>query len=100
VLFVGKGRRVGQEAFFFDRTAGTDDGEILSAFIRQFYGKSVTPAPEILLSEGVPESELVTEWLSGLAGRRVALVVPQRGSKRDFVATAESNPAHPVPAPR
>src|SRR5262249_56922297 len=68
-------------------------GEILSAFIRQFYGKNVTPAPEILLSESVPESDLLTEWLSGLAGRRVALVVPQRGNKRDFVALAESNAA-------
>src|SRR5215510_7272872 len=93
LFFVRKGRLVGQEAFFFDRTAGTDDGEILSAFIRQFYGKNVTPAPEILLSESVLESDLLTEWLSGLAGRRVALVVPQRGNKRDFVAMAESNAA-------
>src|SRR5213078_3813659 len=75
------------------RTAGTDDGEILSAFIRQFYSKNVTPAPELLLSEEVPESDLLSEWLSGLAGRRVGLVVPQRGTKRDFVAMAEANAA-------
>ncbi len=93
LFFVRKGRLVGQEAFFFDRTAGTDDGEILSAFIRQFYSKNVTPAPELLLSEEVPESDLLSEWLSGLAGRRVGLVVPQRGTKRDFVAMAESNAA-------
>jgi len=93
LFFVRKGRLVGQEAFFFDRTAGSGDGEILSAFLRQFYGKNVTPVPEILLSEDVPESDLLTEWLSGLAGRRVALVVPQRGTKRDFVAMAESNAA-------
>jgi excinuclease ABC subunit C len=93
LFFVRKGRLVGQEAFFFDRTAGTDDGEILSAFVRQFYSKNVTPAPELLLSEEVPESDLLSEWLSGLAGRRVGLVVPQRGTKRDFVAMAESNAA-------
>jgi len=93
LFFVRAGRLVGQEAFFFDRTAGTSEGEILSAFVAQFYGKNVTPAPEILLSEEVPESELITEWLSGLAGRRVSLVVPQRGSKRDFVAMAEANAA-------
>lgn len=93
LFFVRKGRLVGQEAFFFDRVAGWTDGEVLSAFVRQFYGKRVTPAPEVLLSEDVPEADLTTEWLSGLAGRKVALVVPQRGSKREFVAMAEANAA-------
>src|SRR5205823_2012070 len=54
-FFVRKGRLVGQEAFFFDRVAGWADGEILSAFVRQFYGKVVAPAPEILVSEDLPE---------------------------------------------
>jgi excinuclease ABC subunit C len=93
LFFVRQGRLVGQEAFFFDRVAGWTDGDILSAFLRQFYGKNVTPAPEILLSEDVPEGELLTEWLTGLARRRVQLAVPQRGSRRDFVAMAEANAA-------
>jgi excinuclease ABC subunit C len=93
VFFVRKGRLLGQEAFFLDRVAGWPDGEILSAFLRQFYGKNVTPAPELLLSEAVPETELLVEWLSGLARRRVQLVVPQRGARREFVAMAEANAA-------
>jgi excinuclease ABC subunit C len=93
VFFVRKGRLLGQEAFFLDRVAGWTDGEILSAFLRQFYGKNVTPAPELLLSEAVPEAELLGEWLSGLAGRRVQLIVPQRGARREFVAMAEANAA-------
>ncbi|MBI3635997.1 MAG: excinuclease ABC subunit UvrC [Candidatus Rokubacteria bacterium] len=93
LFFVRKGRLVGQEAFFFDRVAGWADGEILAAFVEQFYGKHVTPAPEILVSEDVPGAELLTEWLTGLAGRRVQIHAPQRGSKREFVAMAESNAA-------
>src|SRR5438477_7826957 len=50
LFFVRKGRLVGQEAFFFDKVQGWSDGEVLSAFVRQFYGKNVTPPPEILLS--------------------------------------------------
>src|SRR5213080_2856700 len=61
LFFVRRGRLVGQEAFFFDRVAGSPDGEILSAFLRQFYGKSVVPAAEILLSEEVPDAELVSQ---------------------------------------
>jgi excinuclease ABC subunit C len=93
VFFVRKGRLMGQEAFFFDRVAGWSDGEILSAFLRQFYGTRVTPAPELLLSEAVPETDLLGQWLSGLARRKVQLVVPQRGSRREFVAMAEANAA-------
>jgi excinuclease ABC subunit C len=93
LFFVRRGRLVGQEAFFFDRVAGSPDGEILSAFLGQFYGKSVVPAPEILLSEEIPDAELVAEWLSGLAKRRVQLHVPQRGARREFVAMAEQNAA-------
>src|SRR5207302_1857259 len=92
-FFVRKGRLLGQEAFFFDKVAGWGAGEILSAFVRQFYRKAVTPAPEILVSEELPEAELTTEWLSTLAGRRVQLLVPQRGAKREFVAMAEVNAA-------
>ncbi len=93
LFFVRRGRLVGQEAFFFDRVTGSSDGEILSAFLRQFYSKHVMPAPEILLSEDVPEAELTERWLAGLAGRRVQIHTPQRGGKREFVAMAEANAA-------
>src|SRR2546425_3711618 len=93
LFFVRKGRLVGQEAFFFDKVAGWSDGEILSAFVRQFYGKSVAPAPELLLSEEIPDRELIEEWLSGVARSRVQMLAPQRGGKREFVAMAEANAA-------
>src|SRR5581483_6577264 len=93
LFFVRGGRLVGREAFFFDRVAGWPDGDVLSAFLRQFYSKRVTPAPDVLLSEEVPEGALVEEWLSGLAGRRVQLHVPRRGTRRELVAMAEENAA-------
>jgi excinuclease ABC subunit C len=93
LFFVRKGRLLGQEPFFFDTVAGFRDGEILSAFVRQFYGKAVCPAPEILVSEELPEAELTGRWLGEVAGRRVQLHAPRRGAKREFVAMAEENAA-------
>jgi excinuclease ABC subunit C len=93
VFFVRNGRLVGQEAFFLDGVGGWTDGEILSAFVRQFYTKNVRAAPEILVSDEVAEASLLGEWLSGLAGRRVVITAPQRGSRREFVAMAEANAA-------
>ncbi|HXJ84258.1 MAG TPA: excinuclease ABC subunit UvrC [Candidatus Methylomirabilis sp.] len=91
LFFVRKGRLMGRESFFFDRVSGSGAGEILSAFLRQFYARDVTPPPEILLSEEPLEASLTAEWLRRRRGGRVDLVAPQRGKKRDLVAMAEDN---------
>jgi excinuclease ABC subunit C len=91
LFFVRKGRLMGRESFFFDRVSGWSSGEILSAFVRQFYARDVTPPPEILLSEEPIESELTGEWLIKRRGGRVELHAPQRGTKRELVAMAEEN---------
>ena len=93
VFFVRKGRLLGRESFFFDRLLGASDGEVLSAFVRQFYAKSVAPPREILLSTDIPEIELTAEWLARRRGGRVDLLVPQRGRKRELVGMAEENAA-------
>jgi excinuclease ABC subunit C len=91
LFFVRKGRLMGRESFFFDRVSGWSSGEILSAFVRQFYARDVTPPPEILLSEEPIESELTEVWLTKRRGGRVELHAPQRGTKRELVAMAEDN---------
>ncbi|MGH7263099.1 MAG: excinuclease ABC subunit UvrC, partial [Candidatus Rokuibacteriota bacterium] len=93
LFFVRKGRLLGRESFFFDKVSGWSDGEILGAFVRQFYARHVTPPPEILLSEQIPEDDLVQEWLARRREGRVELQAPQRGKKREFVQMAEENAA-------
>jgi len=93
LFFVRKGRLLGRESFFFDKVSGWSDGEILGAFIRQFYARNVTPPPEILVSEEIPESELTVEWLRRRREGRVELQAPRRGKKREFVEMAEENAA-------
>ena len=93
LFFVRRGRLLGRESFFFDRLAGTAEGEILSAFLRQFYAREVTPPPEILLSVDVPEAGLTGEWLTARRKGRVELHAPQRGRKRELIAMAEENAA-------
>ena len=93
LFFVRKGRLLGRESFFFDRVSGWSDGEILGAFVRQFYAKNVTPPPEILVSEEIPETELTVEWLGQRREGKVELYAPRRGKRREFVAMAEENAA-------
>src|SRR3989304_5362918 len=100
LFFVRRGRLLGRESFFFDRLSGSREGEVLSAFLRQFYAREVVPPPEILLSDEVPEAGLTAEWLAGRRGGRVGLLAPRRGRKRDLVAMAEENAARALKSRR
>jgi excinuclease ABC subunit C len=63
---------------------------VLAAFLGQFY-EDKPPPPLVLLSEAVVESALIAEALSVRAGRKVTLLVPQRGPKRAVVEHALTN---------
>jgi excinuclease ABC subunit C len=65
-------------------------GEVLGQVMAQFYDDK--PAPRLILaSHGFEDQELLAEGLSARMGRKVELMVPQRGEKRDLVAHAATN---------
>jgi excinuclease ABC subunit C len=64
--------------------------ELLEAAIPQFYEEREIP-PEVHLPAGLAEAEATEAWLGGRAGRRVHLVVPQRGGKRALLELAARN---------
>lgn len=90
VFFYRAGQNWGNHAFFprFDKETSSE--EILEAFMAQFYdGRE--PPPVILASHTPPQSELLQEALSLKAERKVTLLTPQRGEKRDLVDAAIMN---------
>jgi excinuclease ABC subunit C len=64
--------------------------DVLQAALAQFYELRVPPS-EINLPLDIEDSEAVEEWLSQRAGRRVRILVPQRGDKRALVDLATRN---------
>ena len=66
------------------------DAEVLQAAIVQFYDGRVPPA-EIHLPVAIDEPEDLESWLTERAGRRVHILVPQRGDKRALVELATRN---------
>src|SRR6478735_151823 len=71
---------------------GSTDGEVLQAAMQQFY--EIRPAPpDIHVPSEPDEREALETWLSDRAGRRVRIVVPQRGEKRGLVELATRNAA-------
>ena len=71
---------------------GSTEGEVLEAAMQQFYELRPAP-PDIHVPTEPDEREALETWLSDRAGRRVRIVVPQRGEKRGLVELATRNAA-------
>jgi excinuclease ABC subunit C len=90
VFFIRGGRNNGNRAFFPVHAKTEEAPEVLRAFIAQFYDDK-PPPPQILVNQVLPQQDLMAEALSIKAQRKVAILVPQRGQKKDVVAHAEVN---------
>ena len=90
VFFFRGGQNWGNRAYFPRHDKSASSGEVLAAFIGQFYDNK-TPPKLVLISEDVPDAELMQEALSVRAGRKVELAVPQRGDKRKLLDHALEN---------
>jgi excinuclease ABC subunit C len=90
VFFFRAYQNWGNHAFRPRADASVDEAEVLEAFVSQFY-EDRTPPRQILLSHPLAEPEVMTEALSTRAGRRVAILAPQRGEKRELVQHALDN---------
>lgn len=90
VFFIRAHQNWGNRAYFPRTGAGIEPGEILEAFLGQFYANKA-PARLILLSHMPDNADLLADALRARLGRRVALGVPRRGEKAGLVAQAARN---------
>jgi len=90
VFFIRAHQSWGNRDFYPRTGAGAEAGEILEAFLAQFYDDKPPPRL-ILLSHPIDNPDLIHELLSARAGRNVALHVPQRGEKAALVENAARN---------
>ncbi|MCH7932088.1 MAG: excinuclease ABC subunit UvrC, partial [Proteobacteria bacterium] len=90
VFFFRAGQNFGNRAYFPVQAGAAAPGEVLAAFLGQFYDNKQAPRL-VLVSHALPEQALLEEALSVHAGRRVRVVRPQRGERRKLVEHALSN---------
>jgi excinuclease ABC subunit C len=95
VFFIRGGRNNGNRAFFLSHAREEPKAAVLASFLGQFYEDKLPP-PLLLLDTALPGQTLIEEALSLRAaasgvGRRVRILVPQRGEKRAVVAHAAVN---------
>lgn len=91
VFFIRGAKVIGRDAFTLEGVADEPEDHVMASFLKQFY-QSATYVPRRLLLPTCPaEAPLIQAWLSEMRGGKAELVVPQRGAKRQLVATAGEN---------
>ncbi|MFU0824113.1 excinuclease ABC subunit UvrC [Clostridium sp.] len=90
VFFVREGKIIGREHFILDNDVFNEKSEMISTFIKDFYGGTAFIPKTIYVPE-VSDRELLEEWLSSKKGSRVSIKIPQKGEKKKLLELVESN---------
>ena len=77
--------------FSVNNTRYLKEGEILSAFIREYYANMDDVPEKIFCSVEVENSELISKWLSEKTGRKVDILIPKIGEKKKIMKMAVRN---------
>jgi len=89
-LFIRGGKLLGGSGFTFPST-GLPDEEVLSSFLHQYYREGKFIPEEILTPKAIPDQKLVEQWLTGLKGKKVKILVPVKGDKKHLLKMACEN---------
>ena len=90
VFYIRRGRNLGNKAFFPKGSAQRETGEVISAFISQYYLGKALPA-EILVSDAPEDQALLEEALTAQAGRKVTINLKLRGERARWLKLAKQN---------
>jgi excinuclease ABC subunit C len=84
------GRNLGSRSFFPKLNGAEDAGEVLGAFLTQYYLEQ-TPPRELVLSHAVPDQALIEQVLSEQAQRRIEIKLQVRSDRARLLQLARQN---------
>jgi len=90
VFFIRANQNWGNQDFYPRVSEDMSPAEVMEAFIGQFYDNKDVPR-QLILSDDIENTDLMSEALGNKADRKVEIVVPQRGEKTELVASAVRN---------
>ncbi len=90
VFFIRANQNWGNKDFYPRVGADVSPAEVMEAFLGQFYDNKEPPR-QLILSDAIENADLMQEALSEKAGRKVEILVPQRGEKQELIAGALRN---------
>lgn len=90
VFFIRANQNWGNRDYYPRVGVDIDAQEVLEAFLGQFYDNKEPPR-QLILSHPIENADLMGAALSQKLGRKVEIIVPQRGEKAELIAGAARN---------
>lgn len=91
VFFIRGGKMTGREHFYLTGVEHETRADVLNEFVKQYYSGMPSAPRELLVSENIPEAELIGKVLSDRSNHRVYVISPQKGEKKGIVKLACQN---------
>ena len=91
IFFIRKSKMIGREHYFWNNLEDEKDSEILFNFIKQYYMERPILPNKIMIREEIEDKELIENYLSSVAKRKVEIKTPRKGEKLHLVEMAENN---------
>ncbi len=91
VFFIRRGKLIGRETFVLEGVSAEQNGELVAAFIKQFYDEAAFVPPSIVLPKDLDERNIIEQWLRSRRGEKVVLTVPTAGPKHELLQLAAEN---------
>ncbi len=91
VFFIRGGKLLGRDHFHMSVAEGDTRSEIISQFMKQYYGGTPYIPNVVMLQEEIEDSEIIAQWLSDIKKRKVSIITPKKGDKEKLVELAYKN---------
>lgn len=91
VFFIRDGKLLGRDHFHMSVAQGDTRSEIISQFIKQYYGGTPYIPNIVMLQEEIEDAAVISDWLSSIKNRKVSIITPKKGNKEKLVELAYKN---------
>lgn len=90
VFFVRNGKVSGQESFYFELHFEEIE-DAYSSFLTQYYFSMDVIPDEIIVEKNLNDISLLHEYLNNKKGKKVKIIVPQKGERKEMMDFAKKN---------
>ncbi|MEW6201051.1 MAG: excinuclease ABC subunit UvrC [bacterium] len=94
LLLVRDGMVAGHRPFFMEMSLDATLSSAAAGFLKNYYTAAGDFPAQILVGVEPEEKELIQKMLAEMSGRKVEIIVPQKGKLRELVRMADENAAH------
>lgn len=91
VFFIRNGKVLGREHFHLELAPHDLGKDVLTNFIKQYYGGSPFIPKELLVQEEIDDKDIIEKWLTAKRGQKVVVLQPKKGEKEKLVELASKN---------